>query len=133
MVKLYDALLESNESTVETSYHLTGSIQLDGDLPAPLNLRVSASNSLAAPNQTALLTGQLFAQLYSNGARQGVVRPSVSTSRPFRGACRWNWWPRVWFKATRSTPAIRSGWKRPSAPGSSIHVTYVFPLTYRPG
>jgi len=74
MVTLYDALLESNESTADTSYHLTGAIQLDGYAPSPLDLWVSAGDALAAPIQTALLTSQRFTQLYSNGARQGVVR-----------------------------------------------------------
>ena len=74
MITLYNALLESNESTADTSYHLTGSIQLDGYSPSPLDLWVSAGDAMAAPIQTALLTGQRFAQLYSNGARQGVVR-----------------------------------------------------------
>ncbi|MDR3751934.1 MAG: SpoIVB peptidase S55 [Terracidiphilus sp.] len=74
MVTLYNALLESNESTADTSYHLTGSIQLDGYAPSPLDLWVPAGDAMAAPIQTALLTGQRFAQLYANGARQGVVR-----------------------------------------------------------
>jgi hypothetical protein len=69
MAKLYDALLESNESTVETSYRLTGSIQLDGYSPTPLDLWVSAGDTMAAPIQTTLLTSQRFAQLYPNGAR----------------------------------------------------------------
>jgi hypothetical protein len=74
MVSLYNALLESNQSTEETSYHVTGSIDLEGYAPSPLNLWVSAGDGQAAPMQTALLTGQRFEQLYSNGARQGSVR-----------------------------------------------------------
>jgi hypothetical protein len=74
MVALYETLLESNESSAETSYHLTGSIDLDGYPPAPLDLWASAGDSMPAPMQAALLAGQRFAQLYSNGARQGAVR-----------------------------------------------------------
>ncbi len=74
MVTLYDALLENNESTEETSYHVTGIIDLEGYAPSPLNLWVSAGDGQAAPMQTALLTGQRFERLYSNGARQGSVR-----------------------------------------------------------
>lgn len=74
MVTLYDALLENNASTAETSYHVTGSIDLEGYAPSPLNLWVSAGASSGAPLQAALLTGEHFAQLYANGARQGSVR-----------------------------------------------------------
>ena len=37
LVTLYEALLETNQSTAETSYHLTGSIDLEGHAPSPLN------------------------------------------------------------------------------------------------
>jgi hypothetical protein len=74
MVSLYDALLQSNESTAETSYHLTGSINLGDFPPAPLDLWASAGDQMPAPMETALLAGERFSKLYSNGARQGVVR-----------------------------------------------------------
>jgi len=74
MVALYDALLETNASTLETSYHLTGSIDLDGHAPSPVELWVPANDSLPASMMTALLTGEQFSRLYSNGARQGAVR-----------------------------------------------------------
>jgi hypothetical protein len=74
MVSLYQALLANNESTFETSYHLTGSIDLDGYRPAPLNLWVSAGDQMPSSLATALQVGERFARLYSNGARQGAVR-----------------------------------------------------------
>lgn len=74
MVTLYDALLQNNASTAETSYHVTGSIDLEGYAPSPLNLWVSAGAGQGASMQAALLTGQHFEELYSNGARQGAVR-----------------------------------------------------------
>ena len=74
LVALYEALLTGNESTAETSYHVTGSIDLDGYRPAPLDLWVSASDQMAAPLATALQAGERFSRLYSNGARQGTVR-----------------------------------------------------------
>ena len=74
MVTLFSALLQTNESTADTSYHLTGSIDLDGYKPAPLDLWVSAADGIPASMQVALLTGERFAQLYSNGARQGAIR-----------------------------------------------------------
>jgi hypothetical protein len=74
LVALYDALLESNDNTAETSYHLTGSIDLDGYPPSPLDLWGPAGDSMAAPLATALLAGERFQRLYSNGTRQGAVR-----------------------------------------------------------
>ena len=74
MVSLYNALIQNNTNTAETSYHVTGSIDLDGYSPSPLNLWVSAGAGQGAPLQAALLTGERFDQLYSNGARQAAVR-----------------------------------------------------------
>jgi hypothetical protein len=74
LVVVYEALLESNSSTAETSYHLTGSIELDGYAPSPLDLWASAGDGRNAPMETALGAGERFARLYSNGARQGAVR-----------------------------------------------------------
>ena len=74
MVTLYEALLETNESTFETSYHLTGSILLDGYPPSPLDILASAGDQLPASIMAALLTADQFTRIYSNGARQGAVR-----------------------------------------------------------
>jgi len=73
-VALYNTLLESNESTAETSYHLTGSIELEGYPPLPLNLWAPAGNAASAAMNAALQTGDLFTRLYSNGTRQGAMR-----------------------------------------------------------
>ncbi len=73
-VVLYDALLESNESTAETSYHVTGNIDLAGYPPSPLNFWAPAGVIEGAALDAALLSGQRFTELYDNGARQGVVR-----------------------------------------------------------
>jgi hypothetical protein len=74
LVALYESLLETNESTNETSYHLTGSIDLEGYPASPLDLWASAGGSMAAPMQLALMTGVRFSQIYSNGGRLGTVR-----------------------------------------------------------
>jgi hypothetical protein len=73
MVALYSSLLESNQSTAETSYHLTGSINLNGFPPSPLDLWAPGG---AIPGQltAALQAGERFAQIYSNGTRQGDVQ-----------------------------------------------------------
>jgi hypothetical protein len=73
LVVLYQSLLQSNESSAQTSYHLTGSIELEGYPPAPLDLWASGGDSNAAM-ETALTAAEQFARLYSNGTRQGLVR-----------------------------------------------------------
>ena len=74
MVSLYEGLLETNESTLETSYHLTGEVLLDGYPPSPLDVWASAGDPFPSSLMTALLTSERFGRLYSNGARQGSVR-----------------------------------------------------------
>jgi hypothetical protein len=73
MVTLFNTLLQSNLSTAETSYHLTGSIDLDGFPPAPLDLWASAGEPSPAAMAMAVAAGEHFVKLYSNGARQGAV------------------------------------------------------------
>ncbi len=73
MVSVYNALLQTNESTADTSYHVTGSIALAGYPPSPLDLWVPGGNGTPAPLAAALMTGESFAKLYSNGTRQGMV------------------------------------------------------------
>ncbi len=74
MVVLYQSLLETNGSTAETSYHLTGSIDLDGYPSSPVDLWASASDSMPAPMAAALGAAGQFARLYSNGTRTAAVR-----------------------------------------------------------
>ncbi len=74
LVVLYDALLESNESTAETSYHVTGNIDLSNYPPSPLDVWASAGGMMPAPMDAALQTGQRFTQLYSNDARRGAIK-----------------------------------------------------------
>jgi hypothetical protein len=73
MVSLYDALLETNESTADTSYHVTGNIDVDGYPPSPLDLWAAGGTALPAQLTAAMLTGESFMKLYSNGTRQGAV------------------------------------------------------------
>jgi hypothetical protein len=74
LVALYECLLESNLSSAETSYHLTGSIDLAGRSPSPLDEWASSSDAAPAPLELALLAGGSFAKIYSNGSRQGSIR-----------------------------------------------------------
>lgn len=74
LVVLFQALLQNNDTTSETSYHLSGSIDLDGYPPSPLQLWVSASDTTPATMATAIGAARQFALLYSNSDRQGAVR-----------------------------------------------------------
>ena len=73
MVSLYESLLESNDSTAETSYHVTGSIHLDGAAPSPIDLWASASDQANSPIEAAIFTGLSFGRIYQNDARQGNI------------------------------------------------------------
>jgi hypothetical protein len=72
-VVLFQSLLQTNDSTAEISYHVTGSIELEGYPPSPLDLWAPAGDSTATPMAAALLTGERFQRLYSNGTRTGAV------------------------------------------------------------
>jgi hypothetical protein len=74
LVSLYEALLESNQSSDETSYHLTGSIGLAAYPASPIDEWASASDSGSAPLELALLAATRINRIYSNGTRQGALR-----------------------------------------------------------
>jgi hypothetical protein len=74
MVGLYEALLQNNESTVETSYHVTGNFLLDGYPPSPLDAWAPAGGQLPSALAAAFQAGERFSRLYLNGARRGTVR-----------------------------------------------------------
>ena len=74
MVSLYEALLETNQSTMETSYHVTGRIDLDRYSASPLDIWAPAGDALPAPLTAAVSVGERFMKLYSNSTRQGSVK-----------------------------------------------------------
>jgi hypothetical protein len=71
---LLQSLLESNESSTLLSYHVTGNVDLAGFPPVPLDVWAPAGDAAPASLQAAILAGQNFNRLYSNGARRGMVR-----------------------------------------------------------
>jgi hypothetical protein len=73
LVSLYDVLLEDNQSSLETSYHVKGSVDIEGYPPSPLDLWAPAGDQGSALS-AALQADQSFAQLYANGARQGAIK-----------------------------------------------------------
>ena len=73
-VVLYQSLLQSNDSTNTTTYHLTGNIAIEGHGASPLDVWAAPGETNPAPMQAALLAGEQFQELYSNSARQSPVR-----------------------------------------------------------
>ena len=73
-VVLYESLIESNQGSEALSYHVTGNIDISGFPLVPLDLWAPSGQPTPAPMAAALLAGGQFTRLYSNGARQGVVR-----------------------------------------------------------
>ena len=73
-VVLLNALTQTNESSEALSYHLTGSIELTGYPPMPLDLWGTSAQGAPASFDAALLAGQQFTRLYANAARQDLIR-----------------------------------------------------------
>jgi hypothetical protein len=77
LVSLYNALLNSNDSSSETSYHVTGRIEMDGagssPLSAPVDAWASGGDLQPAPLMAALGTAEEFNRFYANSGRQGAM------------------------------------------------------------
>jgi len=77
MVSIYQALLASNAYAAESSYRMSGSIDVDGFPAVHLDSLLAPTDQLPASLEAALTIGQHFAQLYGNASRLTNVR-SVS-------------------------------------------------------
>jgi hypothetical protein len=73
-VVLYNAMLERNEGSLNTSYHITGSIDFEGKQHLPIDLWTGAAGTAPAALQAAILTGDRFTRIYANGTREGVIK-----------------------------------------------------------
>jgi hypothetical protein len=76
MIAVFQTLQTSNSNTAESSYHLTGNIDLNGGATpeAPFDLWAASGEQLPAPMQTALSVADRFNRLYANNTRQNAVR-----------------------------------------------------------
>lgn len=74
LVSLYDSLIENNQSSAETSYHVTGSVNIEGYPASPLDIWAPAGDQIPAQLSAAMQTDQSFALLYANGARRGAIK-----------------------------------------------------------
>jgi hypothetical protein len=73
MVSLFEILTETNESTAQTSYHVTGHVDLEGHEPSPIEVWTSGGDA-PATLETALLAGERFGKIYMNPGRTSAVR-----------------------------------------------------------
>lgn len=73
-VVLYQSLLQSNDSTSVTTYHLTGSIAIEGHGSSPVDVWAAPTDAGAAPTQAALQAALQFQELYTNSTRQSPIR-----------------------------------------------------------
>ncbi len=74
LVSLYESLLENNESTAETSYHVTGKIAIDGYPATPIDVWAPGGDAMPGPLLAALQLGDRFSRLYSSPGREGRMK-----------------------------------------------------------
>ena len=73
LVSVYEALLQSNASSAETSYHVTGEIALKGQAPVPVDSWGTPGATMATQLSAALGVAQSFDKLYTNATRETPV------------------------------------------------------------
>ncbi|MFZ0394216.1 MAG: SpoIVB peptidase S55 [Terracidiphilus sp.] len=72
MVVVYQSLLQTNASTADISYHITGTIDVEGYAASPVD--VWAADGAQPQLAAALLLGEKFNKLFSNEGRQSAIR-----------------------------------------------------------
>jgi hypothetical protein len=70
LVSVYQILLESNQSSSETSYHVTGEIKVQGQEPVPVNAWGTPGETMASQLAAAFGVADSFNRLYANSTRQ---------------------------------------------------------------
>jgi len=73
MVAVYQGLMQENEYSAQTTYHVRGSVKLSGYPSVKLNSLVAPTDFLPANLQTALALGERFTRLYDNAARRTPI------------------------------------------------------------
>jgi hypothetical protein len=69
LVSVYQILLQTNQSTATSSYHVTGEIKLRGGAPVPVDSWGTPNETMASQLNAALGVGDAFTRLYSNSTR----------------------------------------------------------------
>ena len=131
-VVLYDALIQSNQSSEALSYHVTGNIDIAGFPSVPLDLWAPSAQTTPAPMMAALLAGgSSLASIPMVHARASFA-PSISTSRPSPARSTSRSTRRASPLLTLLTPATPSPSKPPSALRMSLSATSGSPLSFPP-
>ena len=74
LVSLYEVLLQTNESAADTSYHVTGTMDVDGYPSAPVNVWAGGGEGLPPQLVAAVMTAERFQKLYTNGGRREAIK-----------------------------------------------------------
>lgn len=74
LVSVYQMLLQTNQSTAETSYHVTGAIQLAGIAPIPIDSWGTPGATMVSQLAAAIAVGNTFDLLYANPSRQATTQ-----------------------------------------------------------
>jgi hypothetical protein len=69
LVSVYQILLESNQSSALTSYHVSGEIKVRGEAPVPVNAWGTPGEAMAAQLSAAFGVADGFNRLYANATR----------------------------------------------------------------
>ena len=69
LVSVYQILLESNQSSALTSYHVSGEIKVRGEAPVPVNAWGTPGEAMAAQLAAAFGVADGFNRLYANATR----------------------------------------------------------------
>ena len=73
-VAVFNSLLQTNESGVDNSYHVRGSIALEGAPDIPIDLWAPSGDSIPAAMGAALLVGDRVQKVYGNSGRLRAMR-----------------------------------------------------------
>lgn len=73
LVSIYQVLLQNNQSSARTSYHVTGQVNVQGMPATPVDAWGTPGDQMASQLAAALGAAQSFNQLYANPARHGPI------------------------------------------------------------
>jgi hypothetical protein len=130
LVSLYDALLETNQSSAETSYHVTGNVNIEGYPPSPLDLWAPAGEAGSAQLSAAMKASRDCMPMRTAKALCGQ---SISMWRRYPGVHRLSWKPFVSTQATSFMRATRSLLKPPFGRGNNRSATFASRSSCLPG
>ncbi|MFP5235371.1 MAG: SpoIVB peptidase S55 [Acidobacteriota bacterium] len=74
LVSVYNSLLQTNQSTAEMSYHVTGAISVDNFPPTPIDAWVSSGEQLPSSLGAAMQVADRFNRIYSNEGRRNAIK-----------------------------------------------------------